>query len=115
MSSKSSNTRKPLPTLPSKATLDLYFLDARHRLIELAAFLDRIERGNVSAGGTSNPVDDFRLKAFRDAAQILADDQSDKARRIQMIFSDPTEEPLESAAGMKGAVGAWKPTEKAKL
>ena len=35
--------------------LDLYFLDARHKLVELAAFLDRVERADGK--------DDFRLKA----------------------------------------------------
>jgi hypothetical protein len=39
--------------------LDLYFLDARHKLIELAAFLDRVERAD---GG-----EDFRLKEFQAA------------------------------------------------
>ena len=39
--------------------LDLYFMDARCKLIELAAFLDRVERGDGDA--------DFRLAAFRKA------------------------------------------------
>jgi hypothetical protein len=39
--------------------LDLYFLDARHKLIELAAFLDRVERADGK--------DDFRIKSFREA------------------------------------------------
>ncbi len=39
--------------------LDLYFIDARCKLIELAAFLDRVERSEGEA--------DFRLPAFRAA------------------------------------------------
>jgi len=40
--------------------LELYFLDARSKLIDLAAFLDRVER--------CPGEDDFRLH-FRDAAR----------------------------------------------
>ena len=78
--------------------LDLYFLDARHKLIEVAAFLDRVER----APGKG----DFRLEAFRAALGKLDGKQNEKARRVLLDFSDPTEEPVANAAG-KGAVGAW--------
>lgn len=79
--------------------LDLYFLDARHKLIEIAAFLDRVER----AGGK----DDFRLKAFRAAVNKLTGRQKEKARRVLLAFSDPTKAPVANAAG-KAACGAWK-------
>ena len=79
--------------------LDLYFLDARHKLIEIAAFLDRVER----AGGK----DDFRLKAFRAAVNKLTGRQKEKARRVLLAFSDPTMMPVANAAG-KAACGAWK-------
>lgn len=78
--------------------LDLYFLDARHKLIEIAAFLDRVER---AAG-----KDDFRMKAFRAAMGKLSGPQKEKARRVLLTFSEPTKEPVANAAG-KGAVGAW--------
>ncbi|HEY4417637.1 MAG TPA: hypothetical protein VGO57_18240 [Verrucomicrobiae bacterium] len=78
--------------------LDLYFLDARHKLIELGAFLDRIDR----AGGK----DDFRLKSFRAALAKLNGKQKNKAKAILLAFSDPTTKPIEKAAG-KGAVGAF--------
>ncbi len=77
--------------------LDLYFLDARHKLIEVAAFLDRAER----AGGR----DDFRLKAVRAALGELTGNKKEKARRVLLAFSDPTKEPIPAATG-KGAVGA---------
>jgi hypothetical protein len=78
--------------------LDLYFLDARHKLIEIAAFLDRVER----ASGTN----DFRLKAFRVALSRLNRRQKEKARHVLLAFSDPTTKPIANAEG-KGAVGAW--------
>jgi hypothetical protein len=80
--------------------LDLYFLDARHKLVELAAFLDRAER---AAG-----ADDFRLKAFRAALGELAGRKTHRAKRVLLAFSDPTTKPVNKAPG-KGAVGAWKP------
>jgi hypothetical protein len=78
--------------------LDLYFLDARHKLVEIAAFLDRVER----ADGT----DDFRLKAFRAALGELGGGKKQKAKNVLLAFSDPTTKPIAKAAG-KGATGAW--------
>jgi hypothetical protein len=78
--------------------LDLYFLDARHKLIEVAAFLDRVER--------TTGTDDFRLKAFRAALNNLNGRQKDRARRVLLALSDPTTKPIAKAEG-KGAVGAW--------
>ncbi len=78
--------------------LDLYFMDARFRLIEIAAFLDRLDRAPGDA--------DFRLAAFREAMKHLADNQPERAKNILLSFSDPTPEPIAKAPG-KGAVGAW--------
>ncbi len=78
--------------------LDLYFLDARHKLIEIAAFLDRVERAEGK--------DDFRLKSFRAALAKLDDKKKNRAKEVLMIFSDLTTKPIGKATG-KGAVGAW--------
>ncbi len=78
--------------------LDLYFMDARFRLIEIAAFLDRLDRAPGDA--------DFRLAAFREAMKHLADNQPERAKNILLSFSDPTPDPIAKAPG-KGAVGAW--------
>jgi hypothetical protein len=77
---------------------DLYFAEARSKLIDLAAFLDRVER--------SEGPDDFRLKSFRAALLGLAVPGPDKARQILLLLSDPTSEPVEKA-GAKSASGAW--------
>ena len=82
--------------------LDLYFVDARSKLIDLAAFLDRIER----AGGDT----DFRLESFQHALAELRKDGPEKAARVLLAFSDPTSEPLAAAPG-KGACGAWQSPE----
>jgi len=86
--------------LTAEQVVDQYFLEHRAKLIDIAAFLDRVER----AGGND---DDFRMVAFRRALALLADRGAERARRVLEIFSDPTSEPLESAEGMKGAAGAW--------
>jgi hypothetical protein len=78
--------------------LDLYFVDARARLIDIAAFLDRIER--------ADGAEDFRIAAFREALLELEKPSGDRARRVLMAFSDPTLAPIATAPG-KGACGAW--------
>ena len=79
--------------------LDLYFVDARFKLIDLAAFIDRVERAEGE--------EDFRMQAFRQALAELGSGNREKARQVLLAFSDPTTEPIEKAAG-KGAVGAFK-------
>jgi hypothetical protein len=81
--------------------LDLYFLDARHKLIEIAAFLDRVERARARGDGK----DDFRIKAFRAALVGLTGKKKQKAKDVLLAFSDLSTKPIEKA-GMKGAVGA---------
>jgi hypothetical protein len=78
--------------------LDLYFIDARHKLIDLAAFLDRVDR----APG----ADDFRIQALRTALAELAKNNPDRAARVLLALSDPTTEPIASAT-TKAASGAW--------
>lgn len=78
--------------------LDLYFMDARAKLIDLGAFIDRVER----AGGE----DDYRMKAFRNALAELSKGGQEKARRVLLSLSDPSTEPIQ-AATTKAACGAW--------
>ena len=78
--------------------LDLYFMDARFRLIELAAFLDRVDRAEGQA--------DFRLDAFRKALRELDCNNPERAKQVLLAFSDPTTKPIAKAPG-KGAIGAW--------
>jgi hypothetical protein len=95
----------PLPTcpLPRSKVIDLYFMEHRAKLLDIAAFLDRIDR----AGGEESAKEDFRIAAFKEAVAVLLDGRPQRAKRILEVFSDPTSEPLASAAGMKGASGAW--------
>jgi hypothetical protein len=77
--------------------LDLYFMDARCKLIEIAAFLDRIERGSGQP--------DFRLEAFQSALKEL-DSPRNRAERVLLSLSDHSTEPIPMAT-TKGACGAY--------
>jgi hypothetical protein len=81
--------------------INLYFLEHRAKLIDIAAFLDRLDRA-----GDAGKDKDFRIKAFRKAAEILTDESPDKAKRILEVFSDHTTDLPESAPQSKGALGA---------
>jgi hypothetical protein len=78
--------------------LDLYFMDARAKVIDLAAFMDRVERASGE--------EDFRMKAFREALKELDKGNADRAKRVLLSLSDLTEEPI-AAATTKAATGAW--------
>ena len=78
--------------------LDLYFMEARAKLIDLGAFMDRVER----AGGE----EDFRMKAFRAALAHLGQNAPHRAKDILIALSDPTTDPI-PAATTKAACGAW--------
>lgn len=84
--------------MPSKKELlDLQFIDARHKLIDIAAFLDRIER---------HPGDeDYRFTAMKNALPILLSDRPDRARAVLESFSDHTTE-VSDCAPFQGAFGA---------
>ncbi|MGA2258419.1 MAG: hypothetical protein ABSG53_27460 [Thermoguttaceae bacterium] len=65
--------------------LDREFLTIRCKLLEVAAALDRIQRGQGSA------ADDPRLEKIRETLAILVKDGVDRAEQLQLIFSLPYE------------------------
>lgn len=69
--------------LPAANALDQYFLDARCRLLDLAAILDRIGRGSDAGQADADP----RLARIRQALEVLHDQSGGRAERIQQIFS----------------------------
>lgn len=82
--------------------VDQYFLEHRAKLIDVAAFLDRLER---AADGPA-AKDDFRVAALHEAILLLIDGEGERARRVLALLSDTTEAMPQSAEGMKGALGA---------
>lgn len=88
----------PSWTPPQPVNLaDLGFMDARSKLIDLAAFLDRVQRAGQEG--------DFRVQALKHAIAHLSANEPTRAREVLLSFSDPSIEPVEKAA-MQGALGA---------
>ena len=85
--------------LASAAVVDRYFLEHRAKLIDIAAFFDRVERSMESGEKLDN-----RVAALRGAVSILIDGQSERSRRVLEYFSDLSTDPIPSAGG-KGAIG----------
>jgi hypothetical protein len=90
----------PNPSCPldARQAVDLYFMEHRAKLLDIAAFLDRLDR--AAAGAT----DDVRLRAMRQAIPLLIDGEGDRARRILELFSDHSAEPI-PAAHTQAAIG----------
>lgn len=72
--------------LPAAEVLDRYYLEARARLLEVAAILDRIDRGGTST--------DPRMKLIHQAITMLnsPQPQPNRAAELQRIFSLPYQE-----------------------
>jgi len=87
--------------LTTRELADEYFIENRNRVMEIAAFLDRIDREDPTRASR-----DFRLQAFAEALAILAGRGPDYLRQIQLLLSDPTTEPLPSL-DRKSAQGAY--------
>jgi hypothetical protein len=69
--------------LPAATALDTYFLEARSKLLDLAATLDRIDRGQ----GATETARDPRLEKIRQALDVLKGQAPGRAERVQRIFS----------------------------
>jgi hypothetical protein len=71
--------------LPAAQALDAYFLEARSKLLDVAAMLDRIGRGP----GAAEAAQDVRLARIRQALAVLLDPSGGRAERVQQLFSRP--------------------------
>lgn len=69
--------------LPAARALDQFYLDARSRLLDLAATLDRIDRGPDAAALAADP----RMARLRKAVEALLGREPGRAERVQQIFS----------------------------
>jgi hypothetical protein len=89
--------------LTQRELIDEYFMEERVKVIDLAAFLDRLDRAREI-----DADDDFRLRSIRDALKVLAGEDGNRVQRVQMIFSDPRTELLDEL-DQKSAKGAYDP------
>jgi len=76
--------------------LDRCFLEIRHRLLDIAAGIDRIDRADDAAKTRS----DHRYLQLEEAVRLLIDGKPDRAERIQMVFSLPYDGKWLSVVGL---------------
>lgn len=79
--------------------VDLSFMDARFKLIEIAAFMDRVQR--------TGQTDDYRYQQLLQALGCLHEAAPERAKQVLLTFSDPTTEPIPKAH-TQGAAGAYR-------
>jgi len=80
-----------------KELLDMQFIDIRSRAIDVAAFLDRMDR---HPGG-----EDHRLTALRSALPILLSEHPGRAKALLEALSDRSAD-MPGSAPYQGAFGA---------
>lgn len=71
---------------------NLYFMDSRAKLLDIASFLDRLDRAEGEP--------DFRHPEFLKALAVMQAPPSDKTRTQAVLesLSDPSTEPAETAS-----------------
>jgi len=72
-------------TLPAPQVLDREFLEIRAKILELAASLDRLDRG------AGDVADDARMQLVLGGLGLLLEDRPGRAERMQLLFSQPYE------------------------
>ncbi|WP_243374182.1 hypothetical protein [Geotalea sp. SG265] len=85
--------------------LERDFVKCRARILEIAAFIDRIDRFEGSDGARK----DFRYRAIFQALEIISSVEGNRVREILLLLSDPTLQPLEDVLPPQRAQGAWRP------
>lgn len=73
----------PKSSLTHSQILDQFYLDARARLLDLAATLDRLGRSEIDSTRDTDP----RAARLRDAIALLSLETDDRAERLQLFFS----------------------------
>ena len=87
------------PPLDREQLIQLGFIEARGRVLDVAAFLDRVQRAAPGPGMPADVGADERVRAILDAMRLALDGQPERARRILESWSDTTTEPAPHADG----------------
>ena len=93
--------------LTQQQLVEEYFIEHRTKILDIAAFLDRLDRAREHDAEA-----DFRIVAFRRAlGALLEPDATSRMQRVQLLLSDPNSELLDrpdrkSAFGAYGSAGA---------
>ena len=86
--------------MSGRQVVDAYFMEHRAKLLDIAAFLDRLDRAADGSGR-----DDVRIRALLRALPLLDDGAGDRTRRILELLSDHSVDPV-PAAHTQSALGA---------
>ena len=86
--------------LTQRQLVDEFFMEHRTKVLDIAAFIDRLDRAEIR-----DAEDDFRYVAFRETLRELSSPEPGRVERVQMILSDRTTEPL-AELDRKAAYGA---------
>jgi hypothetical protein len=96
-------SQKPTCPLTHKETVDRYFLEHRAKLLDIAAFLDRLER-------CESVEHDYRIDSLLKCIHVLLEKNGGRAEHILNILSDHSKKPVD-VAHEQGASGAPKQTD----
>lgn len=82
-----------MPDIPQNARqiFEAEFQTLRCKMLETAAILDRLDRA-AGAHPETSLAGDYRLPWIRQGLETLASKDADRAKRLQLIFSQPYEE-----------------------
>ena len=69
--------------LPADQVLERYFLEARAKLLDVAAILDRIDRGENAPRAVQDP----RMQRIHEALTLLQKKTGSRAESVQLLFS----------------------------
>jgi hypothetical protein len=86
--------------LTQQQLIEEYFIEHRTKILDIAAFLDRLDRAAVQ-----DAADDFRLRAFNQALEALLTREA-RMQKVQMLLSDPRTDLLPEL-DRKSAFGAY--------
>ncbi len=73
------------------------FLQVRAKLLEIAAFLDRLDPDSTKGVSSASAE---RLKLLHAGCELLLDSDSDKAARLQLLFSRKYDDQWRNAMGI---------------
>jgi hypothetical protein len=88
--------------LTQSQLVEEYFIEHRTKILDIAAFLDRLDRAAVK-----DAAGDFRLRAFLSALEALRESNGEtRMHKVQMLLSDPRTDLLPEL-DRKSAFGAY--------
>ena len=70
--------------------VDRYFLEHRAKVLDIAAFLDRLDR-------CDSVQNDYRIDALRKCVKVLLEENDSRTEKILNILSDHSNDPLDAA------------------